>query len=183
MQFIFAWAACVCYQGGPVWWASMHRKHHKHCGSKDDPHSPMHGFYYSFLGWLFVETTISENYVKDLLKFPELVCLDRFSYIPSIFMFLFLQHTINLDTALSLYVYPCILNSFITLYFNVCFHSLKERDKCLSIDADIHMKFILKLIYRGNLQYVLYILTKFNGEHLHKTHHKHPTQIKGENMI
>ena len=25
---------------------------------------------------------------------------------------------------------------------------------------------------------MLYILTKFNGEHLHKTHHKHPRQIK-----
>ena len=148
-------------------------KHHKHCGSKI--HIPLVS--YSFLGWLFVKRP-SPKIMSKIFKIPELVCLDRFSYIPSIFVFLFLQHTINLDTALSLYVYPCILNSFITLYFNVCFHSLKERDKCLSIDADIHMKFILKLIYRGNLQYVLYILTKFNGEHLHKTHHKHPTQIK-----
>ena len=178
MQFVFAWVACVCYQGGPLWWASVHRKHHKCCGSIDDPHSPRHGFYYSWLGWIFVETSIYKNYVKDLLKFPELVYLDRFSYIPSILMFLFLQHTINTDNALSLYVFPSILNNIIALYFNVCFHNLEEKDKCLPIDADISMKIIFKLIYRGHIQYMLYILTKFNGEHLHKTHHKHPRQIK-----
>lgn len=181
MQFLFAWIACVTYQGGPIWWSSIHRKHHKYCGTIDDPHSPIHGFYYAFLGWLFVETTIYKKYVPDLLKYPELVILDRFSYIPSILTFLFLQYTINTNNTIYLYVYPCILNILTNLRYNVSFHSLKEKDTCMAIDANIPTKFFWQLLNKDfSVLLILfgYILTKLNGENLHKTHHKHPKQIK-----
>ena len=186
MQFVFAWIACICYQGGPIWWASIHRKHHKCCGSIDDPHSPRHGFYYSFLGWPFVETTIYKKYVPDLLKYPELVILDRFYYIPSILTFLFLQYTINTNNTIYLYVFPCILNSLSNLYFNVSFHSSKEKDECMAINNNVSMKYLCKKIFNmnpyKNFSFLLllmgHILIKLDGEHLHGTHHKHPKQIK-----
>ena len=35
---------CAANQGGPIWWASQHRCHHKHCDMPRDPHSPVvHG--------------------------------------------------------------------------------------------------------------------------------------------
>ncbi|KAL3811509.1 hypothetical protein ACHAXA_000413 [Cyclostephanos tholiformis] len=35
---------CAANQGGPIWWASQHRCHHKHCDMARDPHSPIvHG--------------------------------------------------------------------------------------------------------------------------------------------
>ena len=27
--------------GGPIWWGSTHRVHHKHCDDDRDPHSPI----------------------------------------------------------------------------------------------------------------------------------------------
>lgn len=30
---------CAAHQGGPIWWASMHRCHHKYCDVPRDPHS------------------------------------------------------------------------------------------------------------------------------------------------
>lgn len=30
---------CAANQGGPIWWASQHRLHHKHCDLPRDPHS------------------------------------------------------------------------------------------------------------------------------------------------
>ena len=32
---------CLAHQGGPVWWASQHRCHHKYCDMPRDPHSPI----------------------------------------------------------------------------------------------------------------------------------------------
>lgn len=32
---------CLANQGGPIWWASQHRLHHKHCDIPRDPHSPI----------------------------------------------------------------------------------------------------------------------------------------------
>jgi len=34
------WLGCMAGQGGPIWWASKHRCHHKHCETPRDPHSP-----------------------------------------------------------------------------------------------------------------------------------------------
>jgi hypothetical protein len=31
---------CAANQGGPIWWSSQHRCHHKHCDMERDPHSP-----------------------------------------------------------------------------------------------------------------------------------------------
>ena len=176
MQFVFAWVACVCYQGGPLWWASVHRKHHKCCGSIDDPHSPRHGFYYSFLGWSFVETGIYKKSIRDLLKFPELVYLDRFSYIPGILMYFIFQYTTN--NALYMYVFPCIWNTLTLYYMNVSYHRPTEKDRCMAVDTDISMKFLCKKILNGYINYVGMVLTQLDGEHLHQTHHKHPKNIK-----
>lgn len=185
VQFIFGWIACVFYQGGPIWWASVHRKHHKKCATIDDPHSPRNGFYYSFIAWPFFETKIYKKYVFDLLKYPELVFLDKFCYIPSILTFFLLQHTININNTLYLYVYPCILNNLVIFHFNVSFHSSKEKNKCMAIDTNISMKFLcIKLIsfdsYKNFMLPGLFalILNKLVGESLHKTHHKNPKNIK-----
>jgi hypothetical protein len=42
-------------QGPPLWWASKHRKHHGHCDTKEDPHSPVaYSKMYAWLGWAYL---------------------------------------------------------------------------------------------------------------------------------
>jgi len=38
-QFVLNVLGCAAHQGGPIWWASMHRCHHKYCDVPRDPHS------------------------------------------------------------------------------------------------------------------------------------------------
>lgn len=80
-QFLFAIIGASAGQRGPLWWASHHRHHHIHSDQRDDAHSPrQHGFLWSHMGWFLS----AENYspklqrVPDLVKFKELMWIDRF---------------------------------------------------------------------------------------------------------
>ena len=89
MQFIFAVLGATAAQRGPLWWASHHRHHHIHSDDEEDAHSPgQHGFLWSHMGWF----TSSKNFppkfkrVPDLVKFKELVWLDRFDAVVPIIL-------------------------------------------------------------------------------------------------
>jgi len=41
LQFVLNLLGCAANQGGPIWWASQHRRHHKQCDVPGDPHSAM----------------------------------------------------------------------------------------------------------------------------------------------
>ncbi len=80
MQFIMAAWGNTAMQRGALWWASVHRHHHKHSDDEHDVHSPRQfGFLWSHIGWLTSQRNFPTDYsrVKDLAKFPELVFLNR----------------------------------------------------------------------------------------------------------
>ena len=73
-------------QNGPIWWASVHRRHHKHSDRPHDPHSPVtRGFWYAHFGWVFDRTKPApgdESNVRDLMQYPELRWIDRHDWVP-----------------------------------------------------------------------------------------------------
>ncbi len=86
-QFLFALLAMSSTQKSVLWWAGLHRHHHRHSDQEDDVHSPLHrGFWYSHVGWIFdkkhSDTRLHE--VPDLAKYPELRFLDRHQLLPAI---------------------------------------------------------------------------------------------------
>ncbi|GER07491.1 hypothetical protein JCM17843_18010 [Kordiimonadales bacterium JCM 17843] len=86
-QFILAFIAQSSAQRGALWWAGTHRHHHRFSDTENDVHSPVRrSFLYSHMGWIFDrkhrDTDLAA--VPDLAKFPELVWLDRFRYLPPI---------------------------------------------------------------------------------------------------
>lgn len=87
-QAILALIASLTLVRGPIRFASAHRYHHLHSDSTQDLHSPQHGFWWSYVGWLMSKefNASTEARAKDLRKFPELVWLDRFYYLPSILL-------------------------------------------------------------------------------------------------
>ena len=90
MQFIFAIIGLTAMQRGPLWWASVHRHHHAHSDKDVDAHSPVaKGFLWSHIGWLTSSKNFPTDYklVRDLVKFPELVFLNRFDVIGPIALF------------------------------------------------------------------------------------------------
>ncbi|GAB4177893.1 MAG: acyl-CoA desaturase [Terrimicrobiaceae bacterium] len=83
-QLIFALIGLTAVQRGPLWWASVHRHHHAHSDEEHDAHSPVwKGFLWSHIGWLTSSRNFPTDYkmVRDLVKYPELVFLNRFDLI------------------------------------------------------------------------------------------------------
>jgi stearoyl-CoA desaturase (delta-9 desaturase) len=80
-QFCFAALGASSAQRGPLWWAAHHRVHHRHSDEPGDPHSPkLYGFWWSHCLWFLARANFRtrREEIKDLLRFPELVFLDRF---------------------------------------------------------------------------------------------------------
>ena len=89
MQFVFAVWGNTAVQRGALWWAAVHRHHHKHSDDEHDAHSPrQRGFWWAHIGWMTTSKNFPTDYstIKDLAKYPELVFLNRFDLIvPALF--------------------------------------------------------------------------------------------------
>src|ERR1700683_3064667 len=86
-QFFLAFLGGAAAQKGALWWAAHHRHHHKHSDTENDLHSAkLEGFYWSHVGWVLSKEyeEYDSNVVRDLNKFPELVWLDKYIFIPPI---------------------------------------------------------------------------------------------------
>jgi len=89
VQFVFAVIGNSSVQRSPLWWAAHHRYHHSHADNEDDIHSPRrHGFFWSHVGWFTSKPNFKtrKELIPDLMKFPELVFLDRFDTVVPILL-------------------------------------------------------------------------------------------------
>ncbi|XP_024972104.1 palmitoyl-monogalactosyldiacylglycerol delta-7 desaturase, chloroplastic-like [Cynara cardunculus var. scolymus] len=71
LEYIFAYIGVLAFQGDPIFWVSTHRYHHQYVDTEKDPHSPIFGFWFSHMGWMFDSGYIIEKYqegknVEDL---------------------------------------------------------------------------------------------------------------------
>jgi len=85
-QFLFAFLAQSTAQRGILWWAAIHRHHHRHSDTEQDVHSPrQRGFFFSHVGWVFHRDNATTDFdaIPDLTKYPELVWLEKHPYFPA----------------------------------------------------------------------------------------------------
>jgi stearoyl-CoA desaturase (delta-9 desaturase) len=86
-QFVLAFIGSMAAQKGPLWWAALHRIHHRHADTERDVHSPVcGGFWHAYFGWWWGrehEATRVEL-VRDFMRFPELRFLDRYHALGSL---------------------------------------------------------------------------------------------------
>lgn len=77
VKFILAILGSMAVQGSLFKWVGMHRRHHQHSDTCEDPHSPQHGgggivgtlkgFWHAHIGWFFdADPPDLDRYVKDL---------------------------------------------------------------------------------------------------------------------
>lgn len=52
LTWLGAFCGCLAFEGGPIFWVSTHRYHHKMSDQRFDPHSPRDGFWWAHVGWL-----------------------------------------------------------------------------------------------------------------------------------
>lgn len=99
MESILAILGSTAAQGPVYYWATFHRKHHKHTDAVGDPHSPVaphsegahgHGLLHAHIGWLFHAPLdgFGKN-IKDLKKAKHLRFINKY-YLVWVFLGLFL---------------------------------------------------------------------------------------------
>jgi stearoyl-CoA desaturase (delta-9 desaturase) len=88
MQFLGGFAGATATQRGPLWWAAHHRQHHKSSDTEEDPHNSHEGFWHAHWLWfLYQETSVADyGRVPELVRYPELIFLDRCWYVPPVLM-------------------------------------------------------------------------------------------------
>jgi stearoyl-CoA desaturase (delta-9 desaturase) len=86
-QFALALWSMTSAQRGALWWAAHHREHHKYSDEAADPHSAArYGFFWSHVGWIMARKNSDTRVelIRDLVRFPELLWLDRHMYLPGL---------------------------------------------------------------------------------------------------
>jgi len=90
MQFVFGLFGTLALEGGPLWWAETHRRHHRYADTPEDIHSPHYqGFLYAHSGWFLdkANSKSDRSAVPDLAKYPEMIWLDEwwgYLFLPAI---------------------------------------------------------------------------------------------------
>lgn len=85
-QFVLALLGTAATQKGPLWWASLHRIHHRESDGPGDVHSPKRGFWYSHQGWIFDKRWQATRLdgIPDFAKYPEIQWLNRWHFVPPV---------------------------------------------------------------------------------------------------
>jgi stearoyl-CoA desaturase (delta-9 desaturase) len=74
LEHSFAIMAVWCVEDTPARWVATHRMHHHRSDERPDPHSPLVNFFWSHMGWLFLENTdlgrqtAYDRYARDILR-------------------------------------------------------------------------------------------------------------------
>ncbi len=170
VQFIFVLIGTMSAQRGPLWWAAHHRYHHRFTDTAQDPHSSTHGFWYSHVGWFLNDYNFAtrKEVIKDWLKYPELVWLDRFSLIIVLLTavaiyalgeWLALVYPSLATSGLQLLVWGFVVSTVLLIHATLCINSLAHLYGSRDFDTEDQS--------RNNL--FLSIITL--GEGWHNNHH------------
>ncbi len=176
-QFLFALLGATATQRGPIWWASHHRRHHLYSDTDKDIHSPKYGFLWSHMGWFLClkNFTTQEKGVRDLLKYPELVLLDRFdSIIPILYALSMLFLGMYLESAFpelhtngpQMLIWGYFVSSIILIHCTLLVNSLAHVTGSKRYETGDES--------RNNLFIALFTL----GEGWHNNHHHYPVSAR-----
>jgi fatty-acid desaturase len=131
----FTIAGSLAMIGGPTTYALAHRWHHAHSDDDKDPHSPVHGRWHAFIGWIFKVTpdSIPITVIKDFFtsKHQWVFVLERFKIVVPWITVVFV---LMLSPAACLGMLAAMfLAHLIELYINAFLH-----DPVKKIAIDVH---------------------------------------------
>ena len=160
-QFVLGVLGATSGEQGPLWWAWVHRNHHRHTDGPEDFHSPaQRSFLFAHVGWIFVPRANLADYeaVKDLSVYPELRWLDRYWVVP----FLGLGAAFLASGGLHAFVWGFLVSTFVLWQATFCINSVAHlfgRRRFPTPDTS-----------RNSLSLALLTL----GEGWHNNHHYYP---------
>lgn len=89
MLYFITVCGSLAWQGSPITWVKVHRRHHQYSDQEKDPHSPMHGFDWAHMLWPLFRSKhafdLSSMSIK-LEKDPIFRLIDRFHWAPQVIL-------------------------------------------------------------------------------------------------
>jgi stearoyl-CoA desaturase (delta-9 desaturase) len=87
LEYCITTCGTLALQGGPIYWVSVHRMHHRYTDKGGDPHSPRDGKWWSHMGWILNgslrnQTKELKRYTPDLARESYYVWLSKYHWIP-----------------------------------------------------------------------------------------------------
>lgn len=186
VQFLLGIFGSMAIQGGILWWASKHLRHHKHCDMPNDPHSPTQtSEAYAWLGWLYCETHHDWVYLPKRLLTPELLLLNLFFFLPNALVTLALMPWLGTEWALFVCWVPGLFGALATTRFNVEYHppvqnpsttttTSDNKDKCIGVNKASGDKGIGPIRLEWLAVHCPWMFEPLVGEAFHKDHHEYP---------
>ncbi len=159
---ILLFAAVLSGQGSPIWWTALHRGyHHRGSDTTRDPHSPIHGFWHSFIWWMFriKPDAIQFRYAVDLLRNKEVVWVS--SHYTKLWI---LINAILILISWEFFLYFSMMASFVTL---VTYNLTNSLNHYPSLGYT-------NFATRDNSTNVPWIFPLVLGECWHNNHHARP---------
>lgn len=193
--------SCLAYQGGPLWWASKHRAHHKFCDTTSrDPHSPkLVGIANAFLFFLAGDSPdstrsmlgVDEEFVPRHMDTPAMRVIDSLNFVFPLIEFYVATRLFGPPGLLVAWTssWICCIS---TLWFNIRnhpdgeaevkklrpepehlkFRRMSDRSKdCDSTDEAVGIGGALLFVF---LDVTSSIFIPIIGEGTHDHHHSHP---------
>jgi fatty-acid desaturase len=137
------WVASMCFYGNPLHNILVHRIHHRYSDTDRDPHSPMHGIWHAFIGWIwkYQPPADSVRILKDvLIKHPWLTVYGKYEWVVPLVSYsilYFVSYSLFLAVLLG-----GILSMLNGLIINGFAHNPKLSDKNKAVDNKFAARWI-----------------------------------------
>jgi fatty-acid desaturase len=71
IEYFFVIGGYLGFESSPIWWACLHRAHHRYTDTELDPHSPRYGNVRAYFGWIFGAKY--PDYIDPKVHAPDLI--------------------------------------------------------------------------------------------------------------
>ena len=176
MSIAIGCLGCLANQGGPIWWASKHRAHHKFCDGERDPHSVGRMGEIEAFAFFTRQQGVDEQFAPAHIEGFGMRVIDTFSIVFP-FAECLLAWLLLGRGGLWASLASSFLSQTLTLYFNLANHppsraakTQKDDAACLATDASGYAP---SNIFLYALSFLQPLVVPYCGEHRHLHHHDH----------
>jgi len=159
---------CLANQGGPLWWASIHRCHHTYCDVPRDPHSALVDGKEKAFGFFHFHEGVKEDFVPRYLNKAIIRLLDTWCFL-FVMAELYIFYSLFGPSGLFVAHTSAWLCQEVTCWFNIVNHPPSEEGKCKASDGTASVDSWYLPFHVLHTLYPLFALFVMEGEHKH--HH------------
>jgi stearoyl-CoA desaturase (delta-9 desaturase) len=162
MKYFILWCGILAGQGSPIFWVTSHRGyHHRYSDTDNDPHSPKHGFWHSYILWIFKikEGDMTMKSIPDLMRDPIMIFAHR-----HFFKIFILSHLLFSLISVNFWLYTLAFPAFITLHVFCCQTSMAHYSKLGYKNYET----------KDNSTNVPWLWPLMQGDCWHNNHHRDP---------